>query len=689
LYFEENINLDAVFSDETENFRIPSEPSWYDPVQVIIRTEKDDVNEVIMHFGDYSKIMRKMDTDDKYFDYYERHIPASFKSTRYYFELKKGYISKCYTKKGIKDNVGEDDKFLIVPDFKVPEWSKGAVMYQIFIDRFYSGDPTNNVYDNEYFYNGRLVKHVEDWDSYPTVEDCVTEHYGGDLQGIINKLDYLKDLGVDVLYLNPMFVSPSNHKYDTQDYDYVDPHFGQIVEDAVDLLSEENKDNRKARKYIKRTTEKANLEASNRMFAKLVDAAHERGMKVILDGVFNHCGSFNKWLDRERIYESTFGGEKGAYTSKESPYNTYFKFNQQKVWPYNGFYEGWWNFDTLPKLNYEGSEALQKDICRIGAKWVSPPYNADGWRLDVAADLGHNPETNHKFWQMFRTAVRTANQETVILAEHYDDPLPWFNGKEWDTVMNYIAFMDPIGWFLTGMQKHSDQFDGWKYNNVEFFVHCMVESMSRFPIQSLLTAMNELSNHDHSRFLTRTNMTVGRVNYKSHEDAANGINLGIMREAVTIQMTWPGSPTIYYGDEAGQVGWTDPDNRRTYPWNNQNIELINFHRDIIKIRKKYDNTFRKGSLIFLNIDNNAKVLSYGRFDKNNKLFVVINNDTYDKDVIVPVWKLGAYDDSEVTILIKSNERDYTTAVETYTVKDRHVQLPMPARGTIVAYCGNN
>ena len=144
-----------------------------------------------------------------------------------------------------------------------------------------------------------------------------------------------------------------------------------------------------------------NLEASNQLFIKVVEEAHKRGMKVILDGVFNHCGSFNKWLDRERIYENQEGYEKGAFVERESAYHDYFHFFQEQ-WPYNTTYDGWWGHDTLPKLNYEGSRELYDYILHIGRKWVSAPFNADGWRLDVAADLGHSPEFNHKFWKDFR-----------------------------------------------------------------------------------------------------------------------------------------------------------------------------------------------------------------------------------------------------------------------------------------------
>ena len=140
-------------------------------------------------------------------------------------------------------------------------------------------------------------------------------------------------------------------------------------------------------------------------------------MKVILDGVFNHCGSFNKWMDRERIYENQEGYEKGAYVSADSPYRSFFCFQDQNRWPYNPTYDGWWTHDTLPTLNYEESEELCRTILDVGRKWVSPPYNVDGWRLDVAADLGHSNDFNHHFWKEFRRTVKEANPDAVILAE--------------------------------------------------------------------------------------------------------------------------------------------------------------------------------------------------------------------------------------------------------------------------------
>ncbi|MBS6707299.1 MAG: alpha-glycosidase, partial [Lachnospiraceae bacterium] len=554
----------------------------------------------------------------------------------YYFEIRYGKMVCYYNKLGVTRELQEMYSFGIVPGFHTPDWAKGAVMYQIFVERFFNGDRSNDVLNGEYCYIKEKVKQIDEWGREPEPMD-VRNFYGGDLQGVMDKLDYLQDLGVQVIYLNPIFVSPSNHKYDIQDYDYVDPHFGKIVEDEGELLNTWDMDNTHATRYINRVTSKANLEASNELFIQLVEEIHKRGMKIILDGVFNHCGSFNKWLDRERIYENQEGYEPGAYVSKDSPYHTFFKFFNEHDWPYNEFYDGWWGHDTLPKLNYEESPELMRDIMRIAAKWVSPPYNVDGWRLDVAADLGHSPEFNHRFWKEFRRVVKAANPEAIIMAEHYGDARSWMQGDEWDTVMNYDAFMEPVSWFLTGMEKHSDEFNQGQFGNSESFLGAMRYHMPAFYAPSLYTAMNELDNHDHSRFLTRTNHRVGRVGDLGSKAAEENVNKAVLREAVVIQMTWPGAPTLYYGDEAGVCGFTDPDNRRTYPWGKEDKDLIRFYKEMIAIHKKYP-VLIDGSLLELYHDYN--LLAYGRFNIKEQIVVVLNNRNEKVHVEIPVWLTG-------------------------------------------------
>ena len=675
------LNFGALFSDGTEFYRSPAEVSKGYPVKLRFRTAADNVDEVFVICNGESFRM-SIESSNEFFDYYSYTIPQVNEEIDYYYVVKSGNVTCYYNKLGTQSYNNNDYNFTIVPDFFVPSWAKGAVFYQIFVDRFYNGDKSNDVLDNEYCYIGEGTRRITDWSKYPDTMD-VRSFYGGDLQGVMDKLDYIQGLGVDVIYLNPIFVSPSNHKYDIQDYDYIDPHYGVIVKDEGDCLPDGSKSNKESTRYINRVTSKENLEASNALFVKLVEEIHRRGMKIILDGVFNHCGSFNKWLDRECIYENQEGYDKGAYVDAESPYRTFFKFQDPWQWPYNPTYNGWSGHDTLPKLNYEESEKLYEYIMRIGEKWVSPPFNADGWRLDVAADLGYTEEFNHKFWRDFRERVKKANPNAIILAEHYGDAKSWLLGDQWDTVMNYDAFMEPITWFLTGVEKHSDEFRGDLLGNPDAFTGALRHHMSRFNENSLEIAMNELSNHDHSRFLTRTNKKVGRLHTMGPEAANEGVNKGVFREAVVFQMTWPGAPTIYYGDEAGLCGWTDPDNRRTYPWGHEDWDLINFHKDIIKIHKQYE-AFMKGSVKFLY--GGYKIVVYGRFTDKQAAIVILNNDYSDQTHDIHVRRIGAHSGNVMTQIIQTNEEGYSLEKRDYLINGNILHITVPKISATVLVC---
>ena len=671
-------NRKALFSDTTENYVTPPEPSAYGEVTVRFRTAKNNIDKVFFVHKDEKHLMFKTESDAR-FDYYSHTVQLENEKLVYYFEIHAGKLSCFYDRRGVTKDINSYYSFQIIPGFKTPDWAKGAVFYQIYVDRFCNGDPSNDVLTNEYQYIGDKTVRVEDWDKYPAAMG-VREFYGGDLQGVLDKMDYLQDLGVDVIYFNPLFVSPSNHKYDIQDYDYIDPHFGKIVHDEGNLLEDGQTENRFATRYIDRISNKENLEASNALFAEVVKEAHRRGMKVVLDGVFNHCGSFNKWLDRERIYENAPGYEKGAYIEKESPYHNYFQFHDENRFPYNGSYDGWWGHDTLPKLNYENSRQLMDYVLYIGKKWVSPPYNADGWRLDVAADLGHSPEFNHNFWKEFRRAVKTANPDAIILAEHYGSPVDWLQGQEWDTVMNYDAFMEPVTWFLTGMQKHSDDYREDMLGNAESFWGAMRYNVSNMTMPSYYVAMNELSNHDHSRFLTRTNRFVGRTNSHGPEAADRNVNKAVMREAVVIQMTWPGSPTIYYGDEAGVTGFTDPDNRRTYPWGDEDKELIRFHKEMIAIHKT-NKEMVTGSLKYM--ESGYNVIGYGRFTREEQSVILVNNNNHEITKKLSVWYLGTPKTGVMKRLMLTTADGFTTEEAEYPVSGGKVKITLPPTSAIV------
>ena len=552
-----NFNKRAVFSDETENYRTPVEPQPGEAVNIRIRTKKNNVDFVYLICGEEKKQMNLVESKDG-FDYYGITLQVETETIHYYFEIISGKIHCFYNKSGVTREVDEHYSFGIVPGFQTPDWAKGAVMYQIFVDRFCNGDASNDVVTGEYCYIDEKVKKVEDWNRPPQAMD-VRDFYGGDLQGVWDKLDYLQDLGVEVIYFNPVFVSPSNHKYDCQDYDYIDPHYGKIVADGGEPLQDWDKENAHASKYIQRVTRRENLEASNDFFARLVEEIHRRGMKVILDGVFNHCGSFNKWLDRERIYEGADGYEPGAYISEESPYRKFFQFFGEE-WPYNGNYDGWWGHDTLPKLNYEESVKLENYILSIGKKWVSPPYNIDGWRLDVAADLGHSNEYNHEFWKKFRETVKSANPDAIILAEHYGDPSEWLQGDEWDTVMNYPFYLNLID--LLADEKI----------NVSQFVQNLGYLKGRLNKKCYPLMWNLIDSHDTARFL-----------HLCHDNKKK------QHLAAAFQLLLPGMPMVYYGDEYAMPGANDPDCRRGMYWDEeyQDKEMYEWYKQLLWIRKKH------------------------------------------------------------------------------------------------------
>lgn len=668
----------SVFSDETELFRTPEEPDAGQEIRIRIRMKKREGVQVILkeEKGRETEMLRLR--SDALFDWYETYLTCPEEAFGYLFRIRTEERSFFYTKAGIRESgdgsLPEDCRFFrVFPGFHVPEWAKGSLQYQIFPDRFFNGNPDNDVLERECFYAGGYLRHAKSWAEMPGTEDyrCF---YGGDLAGVRKKLDYISSLGVETIYLNPVFVSPTPHKYDTQDYRYIDPHLTCIPRDEGRILEEGERDNTKAERYILRTTEPENLEASNRFFAEFCDEVHAREMRIILDGVFNHAGSFHRWLDREGIYRKK-GDPDGAYKNPESSKRNYFRFSEEDA------YESWYGFETLPKLNYEESEELCEEILQIAEKWVRPPYRIDGWRLDVGADLGHSDEFNHRFWKEFRKRVKKANPDAVILAEHYGDPSGWLEGDEWDTVMNFDAFMEPVSFFLTGLEKHSDYRRDDLYQNGPAFFGIMQENMAKLPLGSLRCAMNELSNHDHSRFLTRTNGRAGRLESAGSEAASEGIQKAILREAVLIQMTWPGAPTIYYGDEAGLAGWTDPDNRRTYPWGREDQELIGYHKTLAAFREKLP-VLKNGSICFLSAGYGS--VSYARFDKDKTVVIAVNNLDLEQDVLLPLDQAGIPDGAVITRIFLTDEKGYSgQEYPEGIVKEGQISVSLPAQSAAI------
>ena len=428
------------------------------------------------------------------------------------------------------------------PAMKTPEFIKGGAYYHILVDRFHHGEtsaPTDKPMSPE-----RPVIRRDDWGALPewradeNGEILNNDFFGGNLAGIREKLPYLSDLGVTCLYLSPIFEAYSNHKYDTADYEKIDPFFGD-EKDFSDLCAE----------------------------------AKKLGIRIILDGVFNHTGSDSKYFNRYHTYPGP-----GAYESKESPYYSWYEFIH-----YPNVYQSWWGIRTLPAI-YENDPSYREYILGengIIRKWLR--LGASGWRLDVVDELPDD------FVMDLKTAARAEKEDALIIGEVWEDASTkeaygvrrrYFQGHELDSVMNY-PLKEAIIAFV-------------RYCNSRLLAETIDNIVSCYPPMVVDCLMNNLGTHDTMRILTalgglELNPDAPRrlkaETHMSEEELANGLKL--LRLASLLQMTLPGVPCIYYGDEAGMEGYNDPFNRCCYPWGHEDRALISWYRTLLQIRKEY------------------------------------------------------------------------------------------------------
>lgn len=477
----------------------------------------------------------------------------------YYFEIKDGnnylYYGNNYERLGgIGMSYRQDPvpyQITVYKESKVPDWYKEGIIYQIFVDRFFNGNEDGSILNpkrNSFIY--------ADWSDNPMyIKDTSGriirwDFYGGNLKGVIKKLDYLKSLGVSIIYLNPIFKSSSCHKYDTADYEEIDEMFG--------------------------TTE---------TFQMLCKEAAKVGIRIILDGVFSHTGADSKYFNKFNNYE-----ELGAFQSPESKYYKWFSFIE-----YPNKYECWWGIDNQPNVNeLEPSyvEYMVKGENSIIKKWMD--IGASGWRLDVADEL---PD---EFIKIIKSKMKEVNSESVLIGEVWEDASnkvsysskrEYFYGEELDSVTNY-PFREILINFVKGYIKS----DKLKKRFMSLY--------ENYPIENFYSCMNVLGTHDTERILSVLD---------------NKIYL--MKLIVGLQMTFPGVPIIYYGDEAGLEGGKDPDNRKTYPWGNENKEILDLYKLFINIRNN-EEALKKGNFKFYDTD--LDVCVYERTFNNEKVIVAVN-----------------------------------------------------------------
>lgn len=624
--------LESVYSDGSAAFVSNPYPTIGDVVTVRLRMYEDaPVKHVILrsipngmeHYEDMVVCHREGGLV-----YYEAPLKIVEKRTQYQFYLICENTMYYYTQKQITTCLpGQTYDFVILADLEQPHWVKEAVFYQIFPERFCNGDPENDVKDAEYSQNGFPTIRIEDWNTPPMPYDqahCL-DFYGGDLQGIQQKIPYLKELGVTALYLNPIFFAPTVHKYDCLDYFHVDPHFGGDV--ALEQLSK---------------------------------ALHENGMKLILDISINHTGVAHKWFNRDGIW---FDKSVGAYNNATAKERAYYFFEADNS------YHGWNHVDTMPTLNYT-SDALHNIIYRskdsVIKKWLNPPYCIDGWRFDVADTLGRNGKVqlDRELWPALRRSIKEENPESYILAEDWGDCPEHLQGDSWDSPMNYFGCARIIRSFL----GEPDLFLGH---------HPIIRRMGqKIPAQDVQErVMEHLAKMPYAMWENQFNLIDSHDTPRLHNNPE--IHPEEYRGAVIFQFILPGAPSIYYGDEAGIDGDTDAMEGCRYPmpWDKdfQNTETYRLYRTLIGLRHNHK-ALTHGGMKFLYAQDG--VVAIARFWGGEVFVAVISNSDADVSVRLPLGAVGA---------VRPKQEVFGSEL-TYTAQNRCICLEVKAHHSYLFEC---
>ncbi|MGG4625387.1 maltodextrin glucosidase [Serratia odorifera] len=468
--------------------------------------------------------------------------------------------------------IGQLTQFALEEPDSGAGWVADQLFYQIFPDRFASSGAAYNLQSGSYYHHAAGTGVIRrDWQHPLEAQHDASTFYGGDLDGIVQRLPYLKRLGVTALYLNPIFKAPSVHKYDTEDYYQVDPHFG-----------------------------------GNAAFRRLRVSTHKVGMKLLLDGVFNHTGDSHPWFDR---HQQT---EQGACHHPDSPYRNWFNF-----YP-DGTALTWKGNASLPKLNYAEpavARAIYGDEDSVVRHWLKPPYSIDGWRLDVVHMLGENGGASGNLQHLagIHRAAREVNPHAYIMGEHFGDARRWLHAGVEDAAMNYMGFALPLRGFLAGLDVALQPL---KLDAAET-AHWMDSYRAGLPHNRQLIMFNQLDSHDTPRFLTLL-----------------GGNLPRMQMAAVWLMSWIGGPCLYYGDEIGLDGDNDPFCRKPFPWDESqwNHTLLNLFQRMAALRKKSKALRRGGCQVLFA---HGETLVFVRTYQHERVLVALQRDASNHEIALP------------------------------------------------------
>ena len=538
-------------------------------------------------------------------------LPLSMVRTGYRFLLVTDSGNRWYNAAGVTHHYPTDaNDFKLLANMQMPGWLRDTVFYQIFPDRFADGDPTNNVRTGAYRLGDRPVV-ARPWGALPDKTNGAAEFYGGDLQGITQRLDYLADLGVNALYLNPIFLAPSSHKYDVADYEQVDPHFG-----------------------------------GNAALVALRAALDERGMRLMLDIVPNHCGATHPWFT-------------AAQADATAPTAEFFTFTKH---PHE--YAAWLGVSSLPRLDYR-SERLRAQMYAspkaIMQRWLRAPYAIDGWRIDVANMLGRQGPHNlgHKLGRGIRRAIKVEHPDVYLLGEHFFDGTPHLQGDELDATMNYRGFTIPL-WHWLGGHELGALTGKPSADRHPLATEDLVAQWTAFraamPWQIAMQQFNLLGSHDTPRLRTILGGDVQHV-----------------RVAAALLFTYPGVPCVYYGDELGMEGGNDPDCRRCMEWDTTrwDHELRGWFQRLARLRRAAP-ALRWGG--FQTLYAAGDTLAYQREAPEERL-VIVARRADDGLRALPVRHAGLPDGARLRDLLSGAEA---------TVQGGHLPLVgLPAAGAMV------
>ncbi|HCE3507887.1 TPA: maltodextrin glucosidase [Vibrio parahaemolyticus] len=463
--------------------------------------------------------------------------------THYVFKVVRNGQQYWLDARGVQKRIPPKEfHFKLNVNHQPPKWVQEQVFYQIFPDRFAASHSESAIREVYCEYDPDAV--IKMWGE-PVgnhQNSGAREFFGGDLKGVEQKLEYLEQLGVTALYFNPIFSSPSNHKYDTTDYFTIDPMFG-----------------------------------TNEHFASLCEKIRSKNMKIVLDAVFNHTSVHHPWFDIQQK-------GKGAYGNPKSDFRDYYFFDGE-----SNHYIGWKGIDNLPVLNFENHEVreyIYQGEASVIKHWLKPPYSVDGWRFDVIHMLGEGEgaKNNAHYVKAFRQATKSVNPNAYVLGEHFFEATQWLQGEQEDGAMNYYGFAHPVRAFIAHQDITYDPID---IDGFEFKAW-LDEARAKVPFANQLSQLNQLDSHDTARFLTLVNGDEKK-----------------MQIALALLMTYVGAPCIYYGSEVGLEGSFDPDNRRCFPWHLvQGSPWLHLYQQWIEIRKQFK-ALQSGSMQWLYCDERA------------------------------------------------------------------------------------